>query len=90
MKEPSRGEWGVVMILALAVLVGDGFVQVAGGRGPKERAEVGFPAPDFSLLDLNGTSVKLSELRGKKAVFLDFWASWCPSCQEEMPTLEQL
>ncbi len=90
MKGQPRGAWGVAMILALAVLVGDGFAQVTGRRGAEERAEVGFLAPDFTLPDLNGTRVKLSDLRGKKAVFLNFWASWCPSCQEEMPTMEKL
>src|SRR5215471_16850410 len=90
MKMQSRAWWGVAMILALAGFVGDGFAQVAGGWRTTERPEVGFLAPDFTLPDLNGTRVKLSDLRGKKAVFLSFWASWCPSCQEEMPTIEQL
>ncbi len=90
MREQPRGGWGVVMILALAVLVGDGFAQVTGERGAKERPEVGSLAPDFALPDSNGARVKLSDLRGKKAVFLNFWASWCPSCQEEMPTMEKL
>lgn len=44
----------------------------------------GIPAPDFSLLTLDGKKVKLSDYRGK-AVLLNFWATWCPPCKVEMP-----
>ncbi|MDR2035898.1 MAG: TlpA family protein disulfide reductase [Coriobacteriales bacterium] len=47
------------------------------------------PAPDFAMLDSQGTTVKLSDLRGQPVV-LNFWASWCPPCREEMPEFEQL
>ena len=46
-------------------------------------------AADFTLNDLEGNEVTLSEFRGK-AVFLNFWASWCPPCKAEMPDIEQL
>lgn len=46
-------------------------------------------APDFTLTDLNGKEVKLSELKGKK-VFLNFWATWCPPCRGEMPDIEKI
>ncbi|MDP2729935.1 MAG: TlpA disulfide reductase family protein [Dehalococcoidales bacterium] len=49
--------------------------------------EVGHPAPDFTLNDLDGNPVKLSDLRGK-VVFINFWATWCPSCRAEMPEIE--
>jgi cytochrome c biogenesis protein CcmG, thiol:disulfide interchange protein DsbE len=49
---------------------------------------IGQPAPDFSLKTLDGqTTVKLSELRGKP-VILNFWASWCAPCRQEMPALQ--
>ncbi|MBI5641535.1 MAG: TlpA family protein disulfide reductase [Nitrospirae bacterium] len=47
------------------------------------------PAPDFSLKDLNGKSVSLSSFKGK-VVLLNFWATWCPSCKAEMPSLNSL
>ena len=46
-------------------------------------------APDFELVDLNGRSVKLSEYNGKP-VLLNFWATWCPPCKDEMPHMEKL
>jgi peroxiredoxin len=49
----------------------------------------GFAAPEFSLTDPSGEFVALSSLRGK-AVIVNVWASWCPPCQAEMPSLEQV
>jgi len=47
------------------------------------------PAPDFELPDNNGNTDSLARYRGK-VVLLNFWATWCPPCREEMPSLQSL
>lgn len=51
--------------------------------------EVGDKAPGFELADDTGQGVNLSDFRGKY-VLLNFWATWCPPCVEEMPSLSAL
>jgi peroxiredoxin len=46
-------------------------------------------APSFALKDLSGKEVKLEDYRGK-LIFLNFWATWCPPCRQEMPSMERL
>jgi peroxiredoxin len=52
-------------------------------------AEVGKPAPDFTLVDRQGKTWTLSQLRGRVG-FINFWATWCPPCREEMPSMQRL
>jgi cytochrome c biogenesis protein CcmG/thiol:disulfide interchange protein DsbE len=56
-------------------------------RGDHPR-QIGRPAPDFTITD-DGRSLQLSSYRGK-VVVLNFWASWCAPCIEEIPSLNQL
>jgi thiol-disulfide isomerase/thioredoxin len=44
---------------------------------------------DFALLDAKGTVLRISDLKGK-IVFINFWATWCPPCRAEMPSLDKL
>ena len=50
-------------------------------------AKVDFPAPDLSFIDLGTDPVSLSDYRGS-VVLVNLWATWCPPCREEMPTLQ--
>ena len=51
---------------------------------------VGHRVPDFTLRDPEGTLVQLSRVLKEKAVLLNFWATWCPPCREEMPSMERV
>lgn len=68
-------------------------ILVAGCGQEKEKypakATVNSLAPDFTLTDIQGQKWQLSDLRGK-LVFINFWATWCPPCQEELPSMEEL
>ncbi|MFD2208925.1 TlpA family protein disulfide reductase [Virgibacillus halophilus] len=50
--------------------------------------ETGEKAKDFEVQSLDGKTLRLSDLRGKK-VMLNFWATWCPPCKKEMPEIEK-
>lgn|GEM_PF-132445 len=59
-------------------------------QGTAAAAELGRMAPDFALYDADGRVVQLSDYRGEKAVFVNFWATWCPPCLREMPAMQAL
>ena len=75
-----KSVWSSVSIVIILV----GLLGMA-GRPPL----VGGPAPEISLKDLQGNEVRLSDYRGK-VVLLNFWATWCKPCREEMPSMEVL
>lgn len=60
-----------------------------GEQNVETGTETGLMAPDFTLENLSGKEVSLSDFRGQK-VFLNFWASWCPPCKQEMPDIQKL
>ena len=64
------------------------FLSLTGCYGGSRPPRIGTPAPDFTVQD-SDRKVSLDEFRGK-VVVLNFWATWCPPCIEEMPSLVQM
>lgn len=85
--------WKPVFTVFACVLAVAGMCETARSheKPAAERAvvKVGDMAPNFQLRDLDGKMVSLSQFRGK-VVLLNFWATWCGPCREEMPSMEQL
>jgi len=78
----------VVVATALAVVGALFFLGQNSGQRTRIIRE-GDRAPEFSVTSLDGKPVSLSSFRGK-VVMVHFWATWCPPCVEELPTLERL
>ena len=60
-----------------------------GATSTAQGTAVGNIAPDFTLAKLDGSKVRLSELRGQPVV-INFWATWCPPCRDELPIIERV
>jgi peroxiredoxin len=80
-----------MVVAILAMLASGKYLDRSRKHGPMKLVGNvhGVQAPDFTLIALDGSKVKLSDFRGK-AVLLNFWATWCSPCRVEMPWFEDL
>jgi len=86
------------LIILLSVIVGFILITAFNTTEPKSiisekyASTIGFKqgmiAPDFELTRLDGSQFKLSDYRGKKAVYLVFWTTWCTYCMRKIPKLQ--
>ena len=81
----------IVLIGSFSLLILYFIFSVNTRPGPRTNvgSEMSVAAQDFELPTLSGDYVRLSNFRGK-VVFLNIWATWCPPCREEMPSMESL
>ncbi|GMV05141.1 MAG: hypothetical protein AMXMBFR53_14200 [Gemmatimonadota bacterium] len=74
--------WAVVAVVAVVAVA---WV----GRENYQPIITGAPAPDFTVNDMAGETVRLSDYRGK-VVLVNIWATWCAPCRQEMPSMQRL
>ena len=96
-KEHGGGNRRQLLLTILLVLIVGGLLIALSMKGQESsfqligqsRIKVGSPAPNFTFPDLTGKKVSLSDYKGR-VVFLNIWATWCPPCVDEMPSMEKL
>ncbi|GAQ94119.1 peroxiredoxin [Thermodesulfovibrio aggregans] len=77
----------LILFVLLALIVTGSIVLKKSKTSFREKAQIGLPAPDFELQDINGKKWRLRDLKDK-IVILNFWASWCSDCKEEKKSIQ--
>ncbi|MBI5886879.1 MAG: TlpA family protein disulfide reductase, partial [Deltaproteobacteria bacterium] len=81
---PKIAVVGIVAVVIIVVAI-----IILSGRKKYEPVNAGLAPIDFTLSDLDGRQVSLKDFRGK-VIFLNFWATTCKPCEEEMPSMQKL
>ena len=96
--KPDSGRYIAMMMIGVGLIaIGIMFMLILNNREKAASAssadlsaipaEMDFPAPELDLVTLNGVPVSLADYRGS-VVLVNLWATWCPPCRQEMPTLQ--
>ncbi len=83
-----------IILYVLVLVAGAAWIALSAAHtepspGIASAPQVGFAAPNFKLKSLDGTEYSLADLKGQ-AVLVNLWATWCPPCRAEMPTIEKM
>lgn len=88
-----KDNWRTLITAALGIFLSSGLVhaELPVPRLTHQLVQLGTPvaAPDFTLEDIDGEDYSFKDYRGK-VVLVNFWASWCPPCRREFPSMEAL
>ena len=80
---------GVILAVILVLGITGIILALKSLEHPDKKAAVGLEAPAFEVKDTTGKVWRLADLRGK-VVLLNLWASWCETCKEELPSIQNL
>jgi cytochrome c biogenesis protein CcmG, thiol:disulfide interchange protein DsbE len=89
MQQAERRTFFILIMIAALAWIGISSDPTQAGASYILTLQAGSTAPDFTLSTPQGQGITLSELRGK-AVLINLWATWCPPCEQEMPTIQKL
>ncbi len=78
----------IITLVSCSSSADEGTKEVADATIPS-KASIPLVLPAFKMTDINGNTTDLQSLKGKK-VFVNLWATWCPPCRAEIPSIEQL
>lgn len=83
--EASPRTWAALAVLGTAALIASPLAAQS-GIGPV----LGSEAPEVTVQDLDGNEVRLGDVIGQRPALIEFWAAWCPQCEELQPQLDRI
>lgn len=92
---PRNAQTRYILLSVFTLVLGAGWIMYSatlpGAEGAQEISapQQGFQAPEFQLTTLSGERVAIKDMQGK-VVLLNFWATWCGPCRQEMPAMQRV